>query len=108
MNYQLCFGKGQSIVIDQDFLDLINDKILTLDETKEGGCCVSNGEMVINLRYLSYIVPLSSLEQPGAVVKPLTPEEIRGSKKLEQEKIKSDPNQIISRVKEQYEDNSTT
>jgi hypothetical protein len=99
MQYRVFFTTGESVLITEESFTTCKDALGSTSATM----VVVEGKL-INFNFVTHSVPVDSLEQPGSVVIPTPPDDIRKAKKLEQDKIKSDADAILKRTKDTYEE----
>lgn len=105
MNYKVFFTTGESIVISDEEFSMFQ---LHIVQTKsEGVIWVQDGSserlILINFKNVTHVLPEE--ESASGVVSTPTPDDLREGKKKKEDAIKSDPDAIIRRTQEKYDEN---
>lgn len=104
MRYRIFFTNGESIYIEPGNLSAIFTSELDSNGRVEILKLLDDGR-VINREQITHIIFEDVLEQGSGIVKQPSPSTLQENAKKEHDRIVSNPNEIVSRIKKREKEN---
>lgn len=97
MLYRVFFTTGQSLVIDENrYKNILDPQEVDMSEF------LDNGYPYIDLSHVTHIIP-EVQEEPGHLIQRPSPQDIKDEEKRKLDQIRSNPTQLIQRIKTKAE-----